>query len=79
MVVRTEGTDSVTKSIVTADMTMDLRKLADTKTQMDYRADVKIKGRLAILGDMVLRATATLILQEFTRRLHKGLGDQAIV
>jgi carbon monoxide dehydrogenase subunit G len=79
MVVRTEGTDSVTKSIVNADMTVDLRKLADDKTQMDYKADVKIKGRLGILGDMVLRATATLILQEFTRRLHKGLGDQATV
>ncbi len=79
MVVRTEGTDSVTKSTVTADMTVDLRKLADDKTQMDYKADVKIKGRLAILGDMVLRATATLILQEFARRLHKELGDRAEV
>jgi carbon monoxide dehydrogenase subunit G len=79
MVVRTEGTDSVTKSTVNADMTVDLRKLTDNKTQMDYKADIKIKGRLAILGDMVLRATATLILQEFTRRLHKGLGDQATV
>jgi hypothetical protein len=44
---------------------------------MDYKAEIKIKGRLAILGDMVLRATATLILQEFTRRLHKGLGEAA--
>ena len=76
MLVRTEGTDSVTKSTVNADMTVDLRKLSEEKTQMDYNADVKIKGRLAILGDMVLRATATLILQEFARRLHKGLGDQ---
>ena len=76
MLVRTEGTDSVTKSTVNADMTVDLRKLSGEKTQMDYQADVKIKGRLAILGDMVLRATATLILQEFARRLHKGLGDQ---
>ena len=79
MVVQTEGTDSVTKSTVNADMTVDLRALSESKTQMDYKADVKIKGRLAILGDMVLRATATLILQEFTRRLHKGLGDQATV
>jgi len=79
MVVRTEGTDSVTKSIVNTDMTVDLRELSSNKTQMDYKADVKIKGRLAILGDMILRATATLILQEFTRRLHKGLGDQATV
>ena len=79
MVVRTEGTDSVTKSIVIADMTVDLRSVSDTKSQMEYKADIKIKGRLAILGDMVLRATATLILQEFTRRLHKGLGEQPLV
>jgi carbon monoxide dehydrogenase subunit G len=77
MVVRTDGTDSVTKSTVNADMTVDLRSISDTKSQMDYQADVKIKGRLAILGDMVLRATATLILQEFTRRLRKGVGEQA--
>jgi carbon monoxide dehydrogenase subunit G len=76
MVVQTEGTDSVTKSTVNADMTVDLRKVAEAKTQMDYKADVKIKGRLAILGDMVLRATATLILQEFARRLRKELGTQ---
>jgi uncharacterized protein len=79
MMVQTEGTDSVTKSIVNADMTVNLHQVSDNRTQMDYKADVKIKGRLAILGDMILRATATLILQEFTRRLHKGLGDQATV
>jgi len=79
MVVRTEGTDTVTKSMVNADMTVDLRSISDTKSQMEYKADIKIKGRLAILGDMVLRATATLILQEFTRRLHKGLGEQPLV
>jgi carbon monoxide dehydrogenase subunit G len=76
MVVRTEGTDSVTQSTVNADMTMDLLRVAADKTQMNYRADVKIKGRLAILGDMVLRATATLILQEFARRLSKALGEK---
>jgi carbon monoxide dehydrogenase subunit G len=77
MVVRTEGTDSVTKSTVHVDMTVNLHKLSDQKSEMDYRADVNIQGRLAILGDMVLRATATLILQEFARRLHKGLAKQA--
>jgi carbon monoxide dehydrogenase subunit G len=58
-------------------MTVDLRRVSETKSQMDYSADVKIKGRLGILGDMVLRATATLILQEFTKRLHRGLAEQA--
>ena len=77
MVVKTEGQDTVTKSTVNADMTVDLRRVSDTTSQMDYKADVKIKGRLGILGDMVLRATATLILQEFTKRLHQGLGAQA--
>ena len=76
MLVRTEGTDSVTKSIVNADMTVDLKSTASDKTEMQYKADVKIKGRLAILGDMVMRATATLILQEFERRLQKGLAEQ---
>jgi hypothetical protein len=32
-----------------------------------------VKGRLAILGEMVLRATATLIVQEATRRLRAQL------
>ena len=77
MVVKTVGTDTVTKSTVNADMTVDLRRVSDAKSEMDYKADVKIKGRLGILGDMVLRATATLILQEFTKRLHKGLGEPA--
>ena len=75
MVVRTEGMDSVTKSTVQADLTMDLLRTADAKAEMSYRADVAIKGRLAILGDMVLRATATLILREFARRLNEALGE----
>lgn len=77
MVVKTEGMDSVTKSIVNADMTVDLHDAAENETIMDYRADIKIKGRLGILGDMVLRATATLILQEFTKRLRQGVGATA--
>jgi len=77
ILVRTEGTDSVTKSEVRADMTVNLHEIAKDTTRMEYRADVKINGRLAIVGDMVLRATATLILQEFTRRLQKRLGEQS--
>ncbi len=36
----------MTKSTVNADMTVDLRAVSDNKSQMDYKADVKIKGRL---------------------------------
>ena len=76
MVVKTEGQDTVTKSTVNADMIVDLRAVSEAKSEMNYKADVKIKGRLGILGDMVLRATATLILQEFTKRLNNGLAAQ---
>ena len=79
ILVRTEGMDSVTKSQVLADMTVNLHEISKDKTRMEYRADVKIKGRLAIVGDMVLRATATLILQEFTRRLQQRLGEPSEV
>ncbi len=79
MVVRTEGMDSVTKSKVNSDMTVDLQKSSENKTRLNYHADVKIEGRLVILGDMILRATATLILEEFARRLHRGLGDKVKV
>jgi carbon monoxide dehydrogenase subunit G len=78
MVVRTEGTDSVTKSTVNADMTVDLRRISDDMTELHYKADVKIDGRLAILGDMILRATATLVLQEFARKLNEGLGNPSV-
>jgi len=79
ILVRTEGTDSVTKSEVHADMTVNLHEISKDGTRMEYRADVKVKGRLAIVGDMVLRATATLILQEFTRRLQKSLSEPIAV
>ncbi|MBI2360165.1 MAG: SRPBCC family protein [Deltaproteobacteria bacterium] len=73
MVVRTEGTDSVTKSAMSGDLSLTLTELEGNRTQMAYYADVDIKGRLAILGDMVLRATATLLLEEFSRRLKRAL------
>ena len=32
-----------------------------------------VKGRLAILGEMVLRATTALMVGEFTKRLRQEL------
>ena len=78
MVVRTEGTDSVTKSKVNAHMMLNLCRASVDSTELIYKADVDIDGRLAILGDMILRATATLVLQEFARRLNQGLLDRPV-
>jgi len=69
-----EGTDSVTKSKLRMDVTMDLEPIGAAATTLAYRAVVDVHGRLAILGDMVLRATAALILEEFTKRLRAQLA-----
>lgn len=73
LVAEVEGTDSVTKSTLRMDVTMTLEPVGDAATEMAYRAVVDIRGRLAILGDMVLRATASLILEEFAKRLRAQL------
>jgi carbon monoxide dehydrogenase subunit G len=76
MVVQTEGTDSVTKSAVSVTMKVGLTEKIASRTELGYHAEVGIKGRLAILGDMVLRATTVLILEEFARRLRAQLEDK---
>jgi carbon monoxide dehydrogenase subunit G len=73
LVVRTEGTDSVTKSVMSINMTVTLSEPIESQTELGYHANVEVKGRLAILGDMVLRATAALMLEEFIRRLRTRL------
>jgi uncharacterized protein len=77
LVAEVVGTDSVTKSTLRQDMTMTLKSLGPSQTEMSYKAVVDVKGRLAILGDMVLRATASLILEEFTKRLRTALAEEA--
>jgi len=73
MAAEIEGVDSVTKSPLRAHVAMTLQPLGAAETALAYRATVQVKGRLAILGEMVLRATATLMLEEATRRLRAQL------
>lgn len=70
MTVRVEGTDSVTKSRLTSDVVLTLTELATGTTQLAHQASVDVKGRLALLGDLVLRATAAAMFDEFAKRLR---------
>ena len=70
---KVEGTDSLTKSKLVADMGMTLTPLEERRTELAHRATVEMQGRLAILGDMVLRATASLLIDEFGKRLRQQL------
>jgi carbon monoxide dehydrogenase subunit G len=80
MLARLEGTDSVTKSKLDGKIALTLTELAPSQTELAYNASVGIQGRLAILGDMILRATATLMLEQFFARLRaelEGKGRQS--
>ena len=65
-----EGKDSLTNSTMTAEITMDLSEVNED-TQLTYFSEVKIKGRLAIIGDMVIRATGAQVIEEFFNRLRE--------
>ena len=77
MVTELNGTDSVTKSTVRSTTRMALNAISEQQTDLRYASTVDIQGRLAILGDMVMRATATLILEEFANRVRRELETPA--
>ena len=77
LVVDVEGTDSVTKSRVVAHIEAGLTSTSDLATTLAYRATITTKGRLAIIGDMVLRATAGVMIGQVTKCLRSRLEAPA--
>ncbi len=71
--VTVEGSDSVTKSRLEMDIAAALAQSDGDTTDLTYNADVRVKGRLAILGEMVLRATAGLMITEVTKCIRTQL------
>jgi carbon monoxide dehydrogenase subunit G len=80
LVARLEGKESVTKGTIVSDTVVNLTSIEGGETKVSYEATVDVKGRLAIIGDMVLRATAIVLLQEITdrvkARVERGLTEQ---
>ncbi len=72
-----EGKDSLTNSTMTSDIEMNLASVGDTKTELTYSATVDVQGRLAIIGDMVLRATGAQVIKEFFKRLRNQITGEA--
>ncbi|HEU4571821.1 MAG TPA: SRPBCC domain-containing protein [Candidatus Limnocylindrales bacterium] len=75
--VAVDGTDSVTKSRLHADVHASVVETAPGATDLRYRAEITVKGRMAILGEMVLRATAGVIIGNVTRCLRARLEREA--
>lgn len=73
LVVEVEGTDSLTGSLVVAHIEAALSAESDDRTTLTYRATITTRGRLAIIGDMVLRATAGVMIGQVTTCLRARL------
>ena len=73
---RVEGKDSMTKSTMTSDITMTLAALRPGETELTYLSTVDIQGRLAIIGDMVIRATGAQVIKEFFKRLGVNIESE---
>lgn len=73
LVVEVQGTDSMTRSTVIAHVTAGLTAFGPRATTLTYQATVTTKGRLAIIGDMVLRATAGVMIGQVTKCLRTKL------
>lgn len=68
-----QGTDSVTRSPVEIVVRARLEERAAGGTRLEYDAAVTMGGRIAILGEMVLRAAAGALITEVTRCLRARL------
>lgn len=75
LVVDVEGIDSMTKSRVVAHVEATLEERTPALTDLRYEASVTTKGRLAIIGDMVLRATAGMMIGQVAACLRTRLED----
>jgi len=73
MDVTLDGIDSVTKSRLEALVTVVMDESDPAACALAYRAEIKVKGRLAILGEMVLRATASMMINQVTTCLRARL------
>ncbi len=71
--VEVTGLDSVTKSRLETTVTATMAEDPPGTTTLVYRAEVRVKGRLAILGEMVLRATATMMVNQVAGCLRSRL------
>ena len=67
------GSDAMTKSTLTSDVGIALESPEPGRTVMRYKATVTIKGRLSILGEMILRATAGAMIGEVAKRMRAQL------
>ena len=70
-----QGDDRRLGSKVDLKASVDLRSLGDSETQVDYAINVKVLGRLGMLGDAVMRKKAKEVSDEFAQKLKASIEE----
>ncbi len=70
-----EGRDRRVSSGVTAAVDANLLEVSPTVTEVTINAEMKFSGRLAEMGQPLIRRKADSMVQEFARNLEKALSD----
>lgn len=68
-----DGVEQTTGSRMVTSTTLTVSDAAPLATRLEYAARVDLNGKLAIVGEMVVRATARVLLKEFLARLSRRL------
>lgn len=76
LLVEIRGTDSVTRSAVTIRVAASVAE-AGGRTRLGYEMQVDVGGRLAILGEMILRATAGAVVGQVSGCIRDRLEAAA--
>jgi carbon monoxide dehydrogenase subunit G len=72
--VKGEGRDRRIGAGVVANVEARLVALSPQQTEMDLQADVQFSGRLAELGQPLIKKKADAFVQEFAQNLRKAIG-----
>ena len=68
-----EGKDSRTASLINAKITINLERLSDGETQVNYILDVTLTGALGRFGEGIVRRKADSLAEKFTENLRSQL------
>lgn len=68
-----EGKDSKIASRVKQMNTMELVVLSPSKTEMRYRSDITLMGKLATLGRSVIKGKARQLMKKFSENIKKEI------
>jgi len=68
-----EGKDSKIASMVKQQNTMELVEVSPFETEMRYKSEVTLTGKLATLGRMVIRGKAKQMMKEFSETVKKEI------